>query len=77
MVLQVVSDCNTMLTPFLPHSAQRVFELLGGEGIWAAQPELVEVSEDEFTYPILTGDYAAEAARWESAPIKVGGSLRR
>ncbi|HET8657662.1 MAG TPA: methionine--tRNA ligase, partial [Micromonosporaceae bacterium] len=27
--LQVVSDANTMLSPFLPHSAQKVHELLG------------------------------------------------
>ena len=36
--LQVVSDVNTLLTPFLPHSAQGVHEALGGTGIWAAQP---------------------------------------
>ena len=36
--LQVVSDANTLLTPFLPHAAQQVHEALGGTGIWAAQP---------------------------------------
>jgi methionyl-tRNA synthetase len=43
--LQVVADANTLLTPFLPHAAQKVHELLGGEGVWAAQPEVREVSE--------------------------------
>ena len=33
VALQVVSDCNTLLTPFLPHSAQQVHELLGGTGV--------------------------------------------
>ncbi|MBI4900982.1 MAG: methionine--tRNA ligase, partial [Actinobacteria bacterium] len=37
--LQVVSDANTMLTPFLPHASQRIHEALGGMGVWAAQPE--------------------------------------
>ncbi|MBV8933774.1 MAG: methionine--tRNA ligase, partial [Kutzneria sp.] len=73
--LQVVKDANTLLTPFLPHSAQKVHEALGGTGLWAAQPELREVTDlDDSSrgYPILTGDYQAEQARWESTPIEVG-----
>ena len=30
--LQVVDDAKTLLTPFLPHSSQKVFEALGGAG---------------------------------------------
>ncbi|GAA2179159.1 methionine--tRNA ligase [Brooklawnia cerclae] len=79
VALQVVSDANTLLTPFLPHSAQKVYELLGGEGTWAAQPEIKVVDEGEGTasYPILTGDYASEHARWESRPIAVGTPLAK
>ncbi|MDR1807789.1 MAG: methionine--tRNA ligase [Propionibacteriaceae bacterium] len=74
--LQVVSDCNTLLTPFLPHSAQRVFEQLGGQGVWAAQPEIREVSEDgSADYPVLTGDYTAQQATWRSLPIVPGTPL--
>ena len=40
VALQVVSDCNTLLTPFLPHSAQQVHELLGGTGVHAPMPEI-------------------------------------
>ncbi|MFD2419087.1 methionine--tRNA ligase [Amycolatopsis pigmentata] len=78
--LQVVSDANTLLTPFLPHAAQKVHEALGGSGVWAAQPELREVDDldiDGRVNPILTGDYAAEQARWESAPIEVGRPLAK
>lgn len=79
VALQVVSDANTLLTPFLPHSAQKVFELLGGEGVWAAQPEIKWVDEGEGTesYPVLTGDYASEQARWESRPIVSGTPLAK
>ena len=42
--LQVVSDANTLLTPFLPHAAQKVHEALGGNGVWAAQPEIRTVA---------------------------------
>ncbi|OLF11087.1 methionine--tRNA ligase [Actinophytocola xinjiangensis] len=78
--LQVVQDANTLLTPFLPHSAQKVHEALGGTGTWASQPELVDVEDLDVAgkvNPILTGDYTAEAARWESTPIEVGRPLAK
>jgi methionyl-tRNA synthetase len=78
--LQVVSDANTLLTPFLPHSAQKVHEALGGTGVWAAQPELQEVEDLDIpgrVNPILTGDYKTEQARWESVPIEVGRPLQK
>ena len=78
--LQVVQDANTLLTPFLPHAAQKVHEALGGSGIWAAQPELHDVPDLDVpgrVNPILTGDYAVEQARWESTPVAVGRPLAK
>ena len=76
--LQVVSDANTLLTPFLPHAAQQVHEALGGSGVWAAQPEIRTVSEEGGPdYPVLMGDYAGEQARWESVPIEAGKPLAK
>ncbi|OQO92532.1 methionine--tRNA ligase [Saccharomonospora piscinae] len=78
--LQVVSDANTLLTPFLPHAAQKVHEALGGTGLWAAQPELREVADldvPDRVNPILTGDYAAEQARWKSVPVEAGRPLAK
>jgi methionyl-tRNA synthetase len=70
--LQVVDDCKTLFTPFLPHSSQRVFELLGGTGVWSGMPELREVEQDGGPpYRVLTGDYRT-LARWESVPLPVG-----
>ena len=77
VALQVVQDCNTLLTPFLPHAAQKVWNALGYDGVWAAQPQLVEVNEGETSYPVLQGDYAAELARWESRDIPVGQPLSK
>ncbi|MGH3611497.1 MAG: methionine--tRNA ligase [Pseudonocardia sp.] len=75
--LQVVQDANTLLTPFLPHSAQQVHEALGGSGVWAAQPEVREVPElgEGPGYPVLMGEYAGEQARWESTPVEIGRPL--
>ncbi len=76
--LQVVQDVNTMMTPFLPHSAQKIHEALGGEGTWAAQPEIREVSEEgNDDYPVLMGDYASEQAAWESRPVRAGTPLAK
>lgn len=77
VALQVVSDCNTLLTPYLPHSAQRVFEALGGTGVWAAQPQIVEVADGEMVYPTLQGDYVNQAAVWEHRPLVSGTPLEK
>ncbi|MDQ2881038.1 MAG: methionine--tRNA ligase [Actinomycetota bacterium] len=79
--LQVVSDANTLLTPFLPHAAQQVHEQLGGTGVWSAQPQIRTVSElvegAGPDYPVISGDYAAEQARWHSVPIEPGRPLTK
>ncbi len=77
VALQVVDDCKTLLTPFLPHSAQRVHELLGGTGTWSPMPEVREVSEDgNADYPVLMGSYDDAAAVWASRPVAVGTPLQ-
>jgi methionyl-tRNA synthetase len=76
VALQAVSDCNTLLSPLLPHSAQQVHELLGRHGVLAPAPRLDDVSDLDGGpgYPVLTGDYTTEA-RWESTPIEPGVSV--
>ena len=77
VALQAVTDCNTLLTPYLPHSAQKIFEALGGEGVWAAQPEIVEVTDGDMTYPTLQGDYQSQQARWEQRDVVPGTPLAK
>src|SRR3954447_75230 len=69
--LQAVSDCNALLTPFLPHSAQQVHELLGGTGVWSPAPRIEEVTDldDGSPYPIITGDYRDAQAVWAPRPL--------
>jgi methionyl-tRNA synthetase len=76
VALQAVSDANTILTPFLPHSAQKVHALLGGTGVHAPMPSIVEVEDLDGgpAYPVLTGDYTI-GARWESVPLVPGTPL--
>ncbi|HEY9473730.1 MAG TPA: methionine--tRNA ligase [Mycobacteriales bacterium] len=77
--LQAVDDCKALLTPFLPHSAQTVHELLGNHGTWSGMPELRDVDEEApgggtNAYSVIAGDYQTEA-RWASIPIRAGTPL--
>jgi methionyl-tRNA synthetase len=74
--LQAIKDCNALLTPFLPHSAQQVHELLGGDGVWSVRPEIHEVTDldDGSPYPIITGPYEQGQAVWASTPLAAPGT---
>ncbi|HXA60700.1 MAG TPA: methionine--tRNA ligase [Streptosporangiaceae bacterium] len=75
VALQVVDDAKTLLTPFLPSSSQKVYAMLGGEGVWSDMPEIRQVDEDGGDpYPIITGDYDG-AAVWEHRKIASGKPL--
>jgi methionyl-tRNA synthetase len=76
VALQLVDDGKTLMTPFLPRSSQKVYEMLGGTGSWSGMPRIEEVTEDDGpAYPVITGDYGAAAARWDSVPIRPGTQL--
>ena len=51
-------------------------ELLGGTGVHAPMPSIVEVDDLDGgpAYPVLTGDYKV-GARWESVPLVAGTPL--
>ncbi len=75
VVLQLVDDAKTLLTPFLPRSSAKVHTMLGGQGAWSGTPRIEEVDEDGApSYPVITGDYAGPA-RWESVPVRPGTPL--
>jgi methionyl-tRNA synthetase len=75
VALQLVDDAKSLLTPFLPNSSQKVYDMLGGTGVWSGMPRLETVAEPGgVDYPVLTGSYDTEA-RWESLPITAGTPL--
>jgi methionyl-tRNA synthetase len=74
---QAVSDANHLLAPFLPHSAQKVWEALGGTGVFSPLPRIEEVEDLDkpgFNYPVITGEYVlGETVHpWESEPLTAG-----
>ncbi len=70
---QAISDLRTVLSPFLPFSAQAVHEVMGGTGVVSPMPRIQEVEDLDGgpSYPVLTGDYGG-FPRWESVAITPG-----
>jgi len=70
---QAVSDLNLLMSPFLPHSANRVHAVLGGTGELIPMPQLSDVEDLDGgpAYPVITGDYSG-GPRWESTPVVPG-----
>src|SRR5690242_11178502 len=75
---QAVADCNLLLSPFLPHSANDVDVVLGGTGRVAPMPEIREVDDLDGgpSYPILTGEYSGFPA-WARRPVVPGTKVEK
>lgn len=78
VLAQAVTDLNTMMAPFLPHSANEVEKALGGDRVIAPMPRIEEVEDLDGGpgYPIITGDYT-EAPVWEHRPVTVGAKVTK
>ena len=74
--LRAVDSLKTILTPFLPHTSQRVHELLGYDGVLAGPVEFREVDDDGETHEILTGDYTGWVGSWAPSDLQPGRTLR-
>ena len=75
---QLVSDANTLMAPFLPHSAQKVHEALGGTGLFSPMPHISEVEDLDRParcYPIIEGDYSAQQGTWKRLDLVAGTSV--
>ena len=84
---QAVADLNLMLSPFLPHAANDIDRVMGGEGAIAPMPHIEEVEEldpqvlpadfeGRAGYPIITGDYT-RVPTWERHPITPGTPIAK
>ena len=77
-LVQVISDLNTMMSVFLPHSSNAIDAILGGAGDIAPMPQLVEVEDLDGgdPYPIITGDYT-NVRPWEPRDVVPGTPIAK
>ncbi|MBC7291614.1 MAG: methionine--tRNA ligase [Actinotalea sp.] len=75
---QAVWCCNTLLAPFLPHSANAVHRTLGGDGAFMPMPRVEEVTDldDGRPYPVITGEYSTTPP-WAFTEVPVGAPVAR
>ena len=74
VLAQAVSDLNRILSPFLPHAANRVHQVLGGQGEFMPMPRserVQDLDDAERDYLVITGDYDRTPA-WASVPVQPG-----
>ena|SRR5690625_16383 len=79
VLAQAVSDLNRILSPFLPHAANRVHQVLGGQGEFMPMPSSTRVQDlddAERDYMVITGDYTATPP-WASVPVEVGTPIAK
>ncbi|MBD2760834.1 methionine--tRNA ligase [Yimella sp. cx-573] len=70
---QAVVDLNTMMAPFLPHSANQVAQVFGISE-FMPMPRLEQVrdlDDDSRAYPIITGDYS-QTPKWATQDVMIG-----
>ena len=79
VMVQAVADLNTILSPFLPFSANAVDAVLGGAGDLQPMPhaeEVTDLDDDSRGYPVITGDYTGVRA-WGRRPVEVGTPIEK
>lgn len=77
-LIQAVSDLNTMMSVFLPHSSNVIDKILGGDGTIAPMPQLVETEDldNGHPFPIITGDYS-NVRPWEPREVVPGTPIAK
>jgi methionyl-tRNA synthetase len=75
--LRAVDSINTLLSPFLPFSAQRLHTMLGYDDQIAPQPHVEHaIDPDGVGREVLTGTYASDAV-WQPSALAPRQTLRQ
>jgi methionyl-tRNA synthetase len=70
VAIRCVDNLKTMLTPFLPFSAQRLHAMLGYDDVIAPQPDVRDAGD----HRVITGDYDSRD-RWHPSRLEPGRKL--
>jgi len=77
VILRVVDNLKTLLSPVLPHTAQDLHEYLGYDGKLFGTQRVIDVQERERNHRALTYNPAGAVGRWAPSRLPAGQALRR
>jgi methionyl-tRNA synthetase len=77
VILRVVDNLNTILSPILPHTAQQLHEYLGYEGQLFGTQLVVEYQEETRSHQALTYDHSVAVGTWAPSQLPAGQALRK
>jgi methionyl-tRNA synthetase len=75
-ILRVIDNLKTILSPFLPFSAQNVHEYLGYDGQLFGDLKIETYQESTHSHKGLIYDGTNAIGRWEKSDLKPGQALR-
>jgi methionyl-tRNA synthetase len=73
--MQAIDHLATLLAPFLPFTAQKVYTMLGYEGQLFGDLNIVEYQEQTRAHEALVYDGSKAIGRWEARTLKPGQKL--
>ena len=77
VALRAVDSLKIIFTPFLPHTSQKLHELLGYDGFISGPLEYRTVAEaGGASHEVLTGDYTGWVGAWQPSELPPGQELR-
>jgi methionyl-tRNA synthetase len=76
VILRVVDNLKTILAPVLPHTAQKLHEYLGYDGLLFGTQQVVEYQEETRSHEALTYDHSGAVGTWSKSELPPGQPLR-
>ena len=76
VILRAVDNLKTILSPILPHTAQKLHEYLGYEGPLFGTQQVVEYQEETRNHEALTYDHSGAVGAWTPSALPAGQVLR-
>jgi methionyl-tRNA synthetase len=76
VILRVIDNLKTLISPVLPHSAQKIHEYLGYEGQLFGTQQVVEYEEETRSHRALTYDHSEAIGTWAPSALPAGQALQ-
>ncbi len=75
--LRCIDSVKTLFAPFIPHSSQKLHELLGNDGTLFGEQLVQEYQEAERSHEALSYDGSSAIGKWEPSNLQPGQALQK